>query len=61
MDNVAHTEALYREESWLNNIVAWMHDIMLKLNTAKTEVIVFASQRNAKFVENVSLPVQIKS
>ena len=44
-------------ESCLNDIVAWMHDNMLKLNTDKTEVIVFASQRNAKFVENVSVTV----
>ena len=50
-DNVAH------EESYLNDIVAWMHDNMLKLNTDKTELIVFASQRNFKFVENVLLTI----
>ena len=56
-DNVAHTEALGRVERCLNDIVAWMHDNMLKLNTDKTELIVFASQRNAKFVENVSVTI----
>ena len=46
-DNVAHMEALGRVESCLNDIVDWTHDNMLKLSTDKTEVIVFASQRNA--------------
>ena len=53
-DNVTHMDTLCRVESC---IVAWMHEKMLKLNTDKTEVIVFASQRNAKFVENVSVNV----
>ena len=37
-DIVAHTEALCRVESCLNDIVAWMHDNMLKLNTDKKKL-----------------------
>ena len=54
-DNVAHTEALCRVESyWMTGLNAWD---TLKLNTNKTEVIVLTSQRNAKFVESVSVTV----
>ena len=56
-DNVVHTEALCRVESCLNDVVAWMHDNMLKLNTNKTEVIVCASQRNANFIEYFTVTV----
>ena len=55
--NIAHKEALCLVESCLNDKVACMHGNMLKLNTDKTEVIVFVSHRNAKFVENVSVTV----
>ena len=41
----------------MNDIIAWMHDNILKLNTDKTEFILFASQRNAKFVENISVTI----
>ena len=36
--------------------LAWMRDNILELNADKT-VIVFASQRNVKFIENVSVTV----
>ena len=43
--------ALNREESCLNDIVIWMHENMLELNTDKTEdIFVFASKYKAKFV-----------
>jgi hypothetical protein len=34
-----------------------MHGNMLKLNTDKTEVIVFASGRNANLIKNISVAV----
>ena len=56
-DNVAYTKALSHVERCLNDILALHDHNMLKLNTDKSEVTVFASQRNAKFVENVSMTV----
>ena len=52
-DKVAHTEALFRVDSSLNEIVARIHDNMLKLYTDKTEVIVFASQRISNVIVTV--------
>ena len=46
-ENVDQTETLSHVESCLNDTVACMHVNMLKMNRDKTEVIVFASQRNA--------------
>jgi len=45
-DNVSAREALYRVESCLSDIVSWMHTNMLKLNSDKTEVIVFSLKHN---------------
>ena len=56
-DNVSHTEAPRHVGSCLNDIIALMYDNMLKLNTDKTEVIVFTSHRNINFVVNVSVTV----
>lgn len=36
--------------SCLNDIVAWMHRIMLIPNSDKTDVIIFASHRNDDYV-----------
>ena len=55
--NVAHIEAFGRVESCTNDIVSWMHEDILKLNRDRTERIVFTSQHNAKFVENVPVTV----
>jgi len=56
-ENVSAREALYRVESCLSDIVSWMHTNMLKLNTDKTEVIVFSSKHNKQFVNDISVTV----
>ena len=48
---------LYRVECCLDSIMSWMHSNMLKPNTDKTEVIVFASQHNERLVNNISVTV----
>ena len=57
MDTVSQADTLRRVESCLKDIVSWMNGNMLKLNTDKTEVIVFSSQRNASLIDNVSVTV----
>ena len=47
-DNVAHIDTLRRVDNCLNDIVAWMHDNMLKLNTNKRSYCLFiATQHQA--------------
>ena len=57
IDTVSQTEALHRIENCLTDIIVWMNTNMLKLNTDKTEVMLFTSKANAKYVENVSVKV----
>jgi len=56
-DGAAQNETLNRVEKCLQDIISWMNTNMLKLNTDKTEVIVFSSQNNAKFVEGLTVKV----
>ena len=56
-DEVNVVEALCRVESCLTDIVSWMHNNMLKLNTDKTEVIVFSSKHNEQFVGDLEMTV----
>jgi hypothetical protein len=56
-DNAGATEALSRIESCLSDIVSWMHTNMLKLNTDKTEVIVFSSKLNERFVADTTITI----
>jgi len=55
MDSVSQNKAIKRVEHCLSDIVSWMNLNMLKLNTDKTEVMLFASQTHAKQLEPVSL------
>jgi hypothetical protein len=54
---VTQAETLHRIERCLHDIVSWLHGNMLKLNTDKTEVIVFASNRNADIIRDISMTV----
>ena len=58
-DQVTRAEAIRRVEACLNNILAWVHDNMLKQNADKTEVIVFTSERNAGLVNDISVTVGV--
>lgn len=53
----SQAETLLRVENCLQDIVAWMHANMLKLNTDKTEMIMFSSQRNLQHIENINVKV----
>jgi len=55
MDSVSQSEAIKRGEHCLSDIVSWMNQNMLKLNTDETGVMLFASQTHAKQLESVSL------
>jgi hypothetical protein len=55
--DLSQIEALHRIERCLADIIAWMNTNMLKLNTDKTEVMLFTSKANAKYVENISVKV----
>lgn len=56
-DNVAQQNALSRIEGCLVDINAWMTRNMLKLNSAKSEVIVFASKHNLGRTEDITVKV----
>ena len=56
-DGAAQDETLNRVEKCLRDIISWMNTNMLKLNTDKTEVIVFSSQNNAKYVDGLTVKV----
>ena len=56
-NTVAQTTALKMAETCLSDIQAWMHYNMLKLNTDKTEVMLFTSKHNKKYIENVVVKV----
>ena len=53
----AKNKTLQRVEKCLSEIVSWMNNNMLKINADKTEVIVFTSQRNEKYVESISVNI----
>ena len=57
IDTVSQSEALHRIERCLTDIIAWMNTNMLKLNTDKTEVMLFTSKANAKYIDNISVNV----
>ena len=50
-------EALELIEKCLTDIESWMHKNMLKLNTDKTEAMLFLSKHNAKLIKDVSVKV----
>ena len=54
-DNAAQNEALRRTETCLADIEIWMHKNMLKLNSDKTEVILFTSVHNKKHLDGLSI------
>ena len=54
-DNAAQDETIDRVEKCLKDIVSWMHINMLKLNTDKTEVIIFSNQKNEQMVHQLTL------
>ena len=56
-NKVSAEEALRRVERCLSDIVSWMHTNMLKLNTDKTEVIVFSSKHNEQFVGDITITI----
>lgn len=56
-DQASQAETLCRVEACLKDIVFWMNSNMLKLNTDKTEVIVFSSQRNSTLVGELHVTV----
>ena len=56
-DKVSAEEVLRRVERCLSDIVSWMHTNMLKLNTDKTEVIVFSSKHNEQFVGDITITI----
>ena len=57
LDQTMKAGTIVRAENCLKDIIDWMNCNMLKLNTDKTEVIVFSSQRNSKHVENIKVNV----
>ena len=56
-DQVTRAEAIRRVEACLKDTLSWMQGNMLKQNADKTEVIVFASERNAGLVNGISVAV----
>ena len=56
-DQVTKAEAIRRVEACLKDILSWMQGNMLKQNADKTDVIVFAYERNAGFVNGISMAV----
>jgi hypothetical protein len=56
-DNTAELEALRCVETCLKDIENWMHQNMLKLNTDKTEVMLFTSRHNLKNLSSLTVSV----
>lgn len=54
---VSKSDSLDRIVTCLAEIVSWMNNNMLKINADKTEVIIFASQRNQKHVESITVNI----
>lgn len=54
-DSIAQSEALSRIETCLIDIEMWMHNNMLKLNSDKTEVMLFTSMHNKKHQDGLSI------
>jgi hypothetical protein len=57
LDDISKEETLQRIQSCLRDIISWMNVNMLKLNTDKTEVIMFSSPYNSKHIEDLSITV----
>ena len=56
-DHVSRDEAVRRVEFCLNDITRWMNHNMLKLNSDKTELIVFGPKNHLKQIEDISIKV----
>ena len=56
-DGAAQTDSLELIERCLTDIERWMRVNMLKLNSEKTEVVLFTSKHNAMQMENVTVRV----
>ena len=56
-DSISQLDALTRMESCLADIESWMTKNMLKLNSAKTEVMLFASKHNIGSLKDITVNV----
>eukprot|EP00919_Chromeraceae_sp_WS-2016_P077025 GHVR01182277.1.p1 GENE.GHVR01182277.1~~GHVR01182277.1.p1 ORF type:complete len:251 (-),score=13.94 GHVR01182277.1:587-1339(-) len=56
-NELAKSNALTLVEHWLTDIEKWMNENMLKLNSDKTEVMLFTSKHNAKHMDTVVVRV----
>ena len=57
IDDLSKTETLRRVEMCLKEILIWMHTNMLKLNSDKTEMIVFASYKNELSSQEITINI----
>ena len=57
IDNLSKRETLRRVEMCLCEILIWMHTNMLKLNSDKTEMIVFASNENQVSSQEIKINI----
>ena len=56
-DGAAQTDSLELTDRCLTDIERWMRVNMIKLNSEKTEVVLFTSKHNAMQMENVTVHV----
>ena len=54
INNISVEETISRVTDCITEIIQWMNNNMLKLNTEKTELIVFRSDRSSSTVSNIS-------
>ena len=57
IDNLSKRETLRRVEMCLCEILIWMHTNMLKLNSDKTEMIVYASNKNEVSSQEIKINI----
>ena len=57
IDNLSKRETLHRVEMCLCEISIWMHTNMWKLNSDKTEMIVFASNKNEVSSQEITINI----
>jgi hypothetical protein len=57
INDISIAETITRVTTCINEIIRWMNNNMLKINPAKTELIVFTSDRNSRAVEDISVKV----
>ena len=53
INNISIEETIFRATDCIKEIIQWMNNNMLKLNTEKTELIVFRSDRSSGTVSNI--------